>query len=269
MKKLILAILLLPAGPAAKVAAQDVSAKPVQPAKPAVPAEPAKPAVPNARVRLFVNGASTPGSIDFAQSRTFRQYAEDGQASSQYSAGSGLGFEAGVHYRFKPRLGAMLSVATASRDGALSYSATVPHPLYLDRARTVSGTQEGLSLGETTIHLDFVYQIESGAFEILFFAGPSRVALKTDVLSRLDYEDAYPYDEVSVSGVSLTEVSDSAFGVSFGAGLDYRFGKSRKFGIGAQVRYTTASATVAPPEGPTIDVATGGFQAAVGVRLSF
>lgn len=266
MKKLILAILLLPAGPTVGEAAGDGSAPSAQSAQ---PPKAAKPAGPTARMRLFLNGTFTPGSVDFAQSRTFRQYAEDGQVDSQYSAGSGPGFEAGLHYRFKPRLGAMLSVATASRDGVLSYSATVPHPLYLDRDRTVAGTQEGLSHRETAIHLDFVYQVQSGGFEILLFAGPSRVELKTDVLSRLDYKDTYPYDEVSVSGVSLTEVSASSFGVNVGAGLDYGFGKSRRFGIGAQVRYTAASASVTPPEGPAIDVTTGGFQAAAGLRLSF
>jgi len=254
-KTIILALLALPGvGSAAGVAGADV---------------PAKPAAATARARIFLNGASTPGSIDFAQSRTFRQYAEDGRIDTQYSADGGLGFELGFHYRFKRRLGAMLSVATARRDGALSYSTTVPHPLYLDRARQVSGTQEGLSYSETAVHLDFVYSVQSGSLEVLFFAGPSLVDVKTDVISKLDYRDVYPYDEVSVTAVKMTEVGDSGVGFNLGAGLDYRFGKSKRFGFGAQLRYTTASATLAPPEGPAIDVDTGGFQAAVGVRLFF
>ena len=279
MKTLILAILLIPAaGPAVAVAADDGSAQTAPSAQPAPsapsaqtakPAGPAKPAVRTARMRLFVNGTFTPGSIDFSQSRTFSKYAEDGRIDSEYSADRGLGFEAGLHYRFKPRLGALLSFATASRDGSVSYSASVPHPLYLDRDRTVSGTEDGLSHSETAFHLDFVYQIPSGGFEVLFFAGPSLVKVKTEVLSSIDYRDTYPYDEVSVTGLTLTEVSDSAFGFNLGAGLDYRFGKSRQFGIGLQLRYTTASLTVAPPEGPPIDITGGGFQAAAGLRLSF
>lgn len=254
-KAIILAVLALSGlGSAAAVVAADVSAKP---------------AAATGRARIFLNGASTPGSIDFAQTRTFRQYAEDGRVDTQYSADGGLGFELGFHYRFKRRLGAMLSVATASRDGALSYSATVPHPLYLDRARQVSGTQQGLSYSETAVHLDFVYSVQSGSLEVLFFAGPSLVSVKTDLVSRLDYHDVYPYDEVSVSAVNLAEVSDSGFGFSLGAGLDYRFGKSKRFGIGAQLRYTTATATLAPAEGPTIDVDAGAFRASAGVRLFF
>jgi hypothetical protein len=60
----------------------------------------------------------------------------------------------------------------------------------------------------------------------------------------------YPDDEVTITSLDLTEASNNAFGFNVGAGLDYRFGKSRKVGIGAQVRYTAAAATITPPEGP-------------------
>ena len=220
------------------------------------------------RGRIFLNGTIAFGSIDFAQTRTFKEFAEEGKVASQYSTGSGTGFELGLHWRFKGRLGAMASVSRVGRDGTASVSASLPHPLYLDRPRQATTTKEGLSYRETTVHLDFVYAIPSGKrLELFLFAGPSFVDVKTDLVTKLNYRQAYPYDEVSVSGVDLAEVGDSGFGFNLGGGLDYRFGK--RFGLGAQVRFTTASAKLAPPQGPTVDIDAGGFQAAMGLRVSF
>jgi len=221
------------------------------------------------KLRIFANAAFSTGSIDYSQTRTFRQYQEDGQVAFEYGAESGLGFELGLHYRFNPRLGAMLSFGTGSRDATATYTATVPHPFFLSRPRTVSGTEDGFSFKETLVHLDFVYRIESGPIEVHLFAGPSYVSVNAEVVSSLDYRETYPFDTLEVSRVNRAEPSDNGFGFNVGAGLDYRFGKTRRFGLGAQVRYTGATLTLAPAEGPTIDVKAGGFQAAAGLRVYF
>ena len=220
------------------------------------------------RARIFLNGAFDTGSLDFAQSRTFKEFAEEGKIDTAYSAGTGIGFEVGLHWRFNRRLGVMASVATVGRDGSASVSASLPHPLYLAKPRQATATQEGLSYRETTIHVDFVYAIPSGkSLEFLLFAGPSFVGAKSDLVTQLNYRQSYPYDEVSVTGVALGEASDNVVGFNIGGGLDYRLGK--RFGLGAQVRFTTASVKLVPPAAPTISIDAGGFQAAVGVRIFF
>ena len=220
------------------------------------------------RARIFLNGAFDFGSIDFSQSRTFKEFAEEGKVSTEYSANTGKGFELGLHFRFKGRLGAMASVSSVGRDATASVTASLPHPLYLARPRQATTTKEGLSYHETAVHVDFVYAIPAAkSLELFLFAGPSFVDVKSDLVTRLNYHQAYPYDEVSVTGVDVAEASDSGFGFNLGGGLDYRFGK--RFGLGAQVRFTTASAKLAPAEGPAIAIDAGGFQAAVGLRLFF
>ena len=54
------------------------------------------------RVRLVLNGAFDSGSLDYAQSRTFKEFAEDGTIDTKYSAGTGKGFDLGLHWRFNP-----------------------------------------------------------------------------------------------------------------------------------------------------------------------
>lgn len=220
------------------------------------------------RARIFLNGAFDVGSVDYSQSRTFKEFAEDAKLDTQYSAGSGKGVELGFHYRIKGRIGAMASVSFMSRDASASVSASLPHPLYLNQPRQASTTKDGLSYGETTVHVDFVYAIPAGkSLEFFLFAGPSYASVKADVVTRLNYQQSYPFDTVTVAGVDQSEVSDSAFGFNVGGGADYRLGK--RFALGAQARFTSASAKLAPAEGPTIDIDAGGFQVAVGVRVSF
>jgi len=231
-------------------------------------ATPAPPAATADRARIFLNGAFDFGSLAYSQTRTFKEFAENTKVDSQYSAGTGVGFELGLHWRFKGRLGAMASVTGSGRDAKASVTASIPHPLYLNQPRTATASQDNLSYHETTVHLDFVYAIPSGKkLELLLFAGPSYVDAKTDLITQLNYKQSYPYDEVTVTSLSQAKVGDSGFGFNIGGGLDYRL--SPRFGLGAQVRFTAVSTTLAPPEGPTIDIDAGGFQAAFGVRVFF
>ena len=220
------------------------------------------------RVRLVLNAAFDSGSLDYAQSRTFKEFAEEGTIDTKYSAGSGKGFDLGLHWRFTGHLGVMASVAAVSRNGTASVTASLPHPLYLNQPRQATATKDGLSYRETAIHVDFVYTIPSGkSLELFLFAGPSFVDVKSDLVTQLNYNQSYPYDEVTVTGVDLSEASNSVVGFNVGGGLDYRIGKS--FGLGAQVRFTTAKVKLAPPEGSSISIDAGGFQAAAGLRFFF
>jgi opacity protein-like surface antigen len=217
--------------------------------------------------RLFLNGSFTPGSLDFSQVRTFTQFAEEGRIESRYSADKGWGGELGVQWTFGAHLGVAASVSFLSRDDGASFSAAFPHPLYLDHDRTASGTSGGHSYHETAGHLDLAYTHRSGSWQVSLFAGPTLVDVKADLVTDVPYTQSYPYDQVTVTGVNVGESSDTAFGVNLGGGLDYRL--SPRFGLGAQVRYTHATAKVAPAGGPTVEIDAGGFQVAAGVRVFF
>jgi opacity protein-like surface antigen len=230
-------------------------------------AMPGAPALAAERVRVLAGVAFDVSSIDFSQSSDFQQYAETGHLESQYTTKSGVGGELGVHFRFTKHLGAMLSGSSVSRDSSVSVSATVPHPFFLNQPRSATGDKTGLKYKETTARLDLVYAFRSGPVEIFLFAGPALVKVETDLVSNVTYRDVYPYDEVAVSTIDVAKVSDNPVGFSGGGGLDWRI--SDRFGLGAAGRFTSANAKLAPPDGPTIDVDAGGFQATVGIRVFF
>ena len=84
------------------------------------------------RARLFVNGAFGVTSLDFSEARRYTLFAEESTLNAAYEAKSGLGFEAGLQYRFLRHLGVAASFASADRDESASApdpSLIAPRPL--------------------------------------------------------------------------------------------------------------------------------------------
>jgi opacity protein-like surface antigen len=237
------------------------------PAAPAAAQVSTTPAAAPWRARVYVNGLFAPSSVDFSETRTFTEFAEQGRFDAQYAVDKGPGFEAGVQYNFTRQFGAAASFALASRDATGSFDADLPHPLYFDRSRALSGELTGLSYKETALHLSLVYNASSGSLDFFLFGGGSLIKVETDLLQEVRYSQSYPYDEVTLTGTPTLSVSDRPFGFHIGAALDYRLGKS--FGLGAQARFSRATAKLAPEGGSTIQIDAGGFDVAAGVRVYF
>ena len=64
-------------------------------------------------------------------------------------------------------------------------------------------------------------------------------------------------------------VKNSPTGFNVGGRLDYRFGHSGRFGLGVQLRYSSAKAKLKASETGTVNVDAGGLQAGAGARLYF
>jgi opacity protein-like surface antigen len=218
------------------------------------------------RLKLSLTGAFGVSSLDFSGTRTFTEFAEEGQIRADYSADKGPGFEGGLAYRFGSRLSVALTGSYLKRDSSAAVQASLPHPLYLNRDREVEADVDGLDYTETAGHLDLVLSGHSGSLDFSVFAGPSLFKVKADLAGAPAYTQSYPFDTVTVTSVPTTSANDTAFGFNVGAGVDYRF--SPKFAFGVQGRFSRGSAKL-PAEGGEIDVDAGGFQVGAGVRISF
>lgn len=230
---------------------------------PSVRAQQAEPS----RARLFVNGAFGVTSLDFSEARRYTLFAEESTLNADYEAKSGFGFEAGLQYRFLRHLGVAVSFASAERDESASIETGVPHPLYFDRPRALSGHADGFSHKETALHFDLVYSGRAGALEYAFFGGGSRIKVETDVVERFDFSQSYPFDTATLTGIPAKSVEDSPFGFNLGGSLDYVL--ARNFGVGIQARYSRASAKLVPAEGASLETDAGGLEIAAGVRIYF
>ena len=217
------------------------------------------------RFRIAVDGGAVLGDVRFDQSKTVREFAEDGSLEADYQAAAGAGFDGTLQFNFSRRFGVAAAFTLASRDDAASYSAALPHPLYLNQPRTKTGDLPGLDYRERAFHLDLVYSAGTGSLGFHAFAGASFFTVEADLIDEVRYRHEYPYDteQVTVTDVPTLAAEDSPMGFNVGAALDYRLGRS--FGIGAQGRFSRARASLAP----SVELDAGGFQVSGGLRLYF
>lgn len=217
--------------------------------------------------RIFVNGLYKVSSVDYSSSRTFSEFAEQGSLNTSYDAKGGPGVEGGFQYGFGKRLAAAVSFARTSRDVTATYSASLPHPLYLGQDRKVEGEASGLAFSETAIHVDLVLRGGSGSLRFGAFAGPTFFKIKADIVNKVDYQHTYPYDTVQVTGTPVLEADDSPIGFNAGASVDYMLGAHAA--LGAQARFSGASAQLAAGDSGKVKVDVGGLDVAVGIRIYF
>jgi opacity protein-like surface antigen len=230
-------------------------------------ADSAAPADAPGRFRISLHGGFVPGSQRFSGTRTFNEFAEQGRIESQYKEDPGPGFEAGLAWKLGRRLGVSAAASFDRRKEAGSFAAALPHPLYFGVPRRTAGDFRGGTRRETAAHLDLVFLGGAGRLQWSAFAGPSLIAVQADLVQRVDYTQAYPYDTVTVTGTSFERTSGHAVGFNLGAGLDWQV--ARHAAIGTQVRFSRATLSLEPTADDHVDVHGGGAQVTAGLRLDF
>jgi hypothetical protein len=221
------------------------------------------------KFRLVLNGAFGTRTLDFSESRKFTEFLEQTTLEAQYQEKPGLGFDVGVQYNVVRHFGVLAGFSAVSGDGSGSYSAALPHPLYFNQPRRVSGSIDGLKYKETAGHLDLVATGASGHFEFAVFAGATFFNVQVDLAEAIHYTQSYPYDSVTITGVPAKNFTDSPIGFNVGGRLDYGLGRARRFGLGAQVRFSRATVKLAPTESNSLTFDAGGVQASAGIRVAF
>jgi opacity protein-like surface antigen len=222
---------------------------------------------PTGRLRIWVQGGFVPGARDFTGTQTFTEFAEQGRIESQYREDPGPGLEFGLGLRLRGRLGLTAAGSLARRDGTGTFAATLPHPLYFGAFRPAAGDFRGASQSETAVHLDVAFLGDVGRLQWSAFAGPSLLRVRADLVQRVEYTQAYPFDAVTVTGTPLASTRNHAFGFNVGAGLDWPV--ARHLAIGAQVRFSRATVSLEPTANDRVEIDAGGVALTGGLRLDF
>ena len=221
------------------------------------------------RVRLIANGAFNPTKASFSETRSFTEFAETATVRADYQTKSAFAADVGVQVQLVNKLGAFVAYSSTSRDETGRFEASLPHPLYLSRPRSLDGDLTGYGYKEQALHLDLAYGEGRGHWDYALFAGLSRFSVQADLLDRVRYTQSYPYDSVTLGSAPARSVKDSPMGFNLGGRLDYRFGPSRRFGLGALLRFSRATGKLEATETSTLEVDAGGLQAGIGARLYF
>jgi hypothetical protein len=234
------------------------------------PARAQAPAPGPDRVRVVLNAAVWPTTKSFSDSRTFAEYAEPTTLRASYEAGTAFGPDVALQVSLFRGLGLLVGYSYASRDVTGEVEVSRPHPLYLNRHRAASAEISGYGLTEGALHLDLAFARAAGPLDWAIFGGVTLFQVEADLLEQPVYDDVYPYDELAITATPPTRVEESPTGFNVGGRLDYRFGRSRRFGAGVQVTYSSASVTLETTPGAagaSLDV--GGLSIGAGVRVYF
>jgi hypothetical protein len=221
------------------------------------------------RVRIAVDAGFWPTKPSFGDTRQYAEYAETSTVRTTYAvSGAGFGPDLSAQLRLYRGLGVLVGYSRTSRDESGHFDAQRPHPLYLARPRSLSGELGGYRYQEGALHVDLALASTRGRVDWGLFAGVTRFQVEADLLDRLAYDEAYPYDDLSLASAPARRVKESPTGFNVGGRLDYRFG--RNLGAGVQLRYSRASVKLrATSDATEAGFNAGGLQAGAGLRLYF
>jgi hypothetical protein len=219
------------------------------------------------RIRILINGTYNPSGTSFSESTTFTSFLEEGTSSRSYDGGKGIVFEAGAIVGIKGPLGVMASVEVYNSNFDAQFEESLPHPLYFNNPRMVSGSVTGLQYKEDAVHLDAVFTRELDKVTIDVFGGPTLFFTNTEVLDAINVASSYPFDEATVSGTTRTKVDDNPIGFNAGGSVTWKL--TEVVGLALQARYSKATIQLARESGATIDLDAGGFRVGGGIRLAF
>jgi Outer membrane protein beta-barrel domain len=220
------------------------------------------------RFWIGVNGGYQPTTTEFDDRFSFELYRETATTRVTYPVDAGFLFDVGGGVGLWRGLGAGVAVSRFARDGSVSTSSSLPHPLFLQQNRELTGDADGLRREELGVHVQAQYQLPPiGRLQVTVMGGPSVFQVRQSMVTEVNYTEEYPYDSATFTGVDSRTVETSATG--FNVGVDVRWMFTRNVGAGGLVRFTRATADLDAPGNRTISVDTGGTQIGAGVRFAF
>ena len=227
-----------------------------------------RPAARTDRIFVSINGAYQIGGEDFGETVTFRENAEDGRFSTDYSVKSGPAFNISAGGLVWQRLAVGVGVSRFSHSTPTVLTASVPHPFFFNQPRAVTGDIGGLTREELAVHVQARVMIPvSTRIQAMVFGGPSFFHVKQGIVNDFEITEAYPYDVVTFSRGVTSSVSKSKVGFNLGADVSYFF--NRRLGVGGMAQYAGTTIDVPSAGSGTIEVKAGGFQVGGGLRLRF
>ena len=214
------------------------------------------------------------GDQTFTDTTTFSIYNERGAIAAGHSVGGGQLYDVSAGARVWKNLGIGIGYSALKNKNDATVTIRVPHPVVFGQSREASATVPGLERTENVVHLQLVWMLPlTSKFQLAVMGGPSFFTVRQDVASirvpLQDISDPAPFNALSITSVTVTDIKDSPVGVN--VGVDGTYLVTRMFGVGAFVRYAGATVDLPPAAGITRDqeLKAGGTQAGIGLRVRF
>ena len=154
-------------------------------------------AAPVTAQTLFINanGGYQATTTDFTDTVDFTLYAEDGGFTALYQVAAGPLFDVsgGVMLARHVAIGIGVSRFRTRDDAAVT--ALLPHPLFFDRDRNVSGTASSLTREEIALDVQAIWILPiTRHFDLSLFGGPTFFTVKQDLVTSVSNTETFPFD---------------------------------------------------------------------------
>ena len=235
----------------------------------------------DARVFITVNGGLQTQTSGFSEDIAFpetggvyREVVSRAAAQEQASFASDYRFanptpldvSAGV--RVAPYFALGVGMSRFMIEETASVSAQIPHPIFFDRDRAISGASPPLTRRESAVHLQALVVVPvTRSFTVTGFGGPTFFNVEQQLVTDVNFTHAYPYDTATFSSAVTSPQSADSVGFNFGADVAYYF--TGNVGVGWLTRYSRGIVELPSASGETFDIEAGGLHTAVGLRLRF
>lgn len=217
--------------------------------------------------QIDVNGAFRLNAITFGETAEPAINAEQARFATTYDVPGAAGLSIAASRQAWQRLGVGVSFDRTSRRSATGIDASIPHPFVFGRNRAFEGAVD-TSRDETMVAAQVRYLLPVRRnLAVALFGGPAWFSVAQDMVQRVDYSEAYPYDTAAFRSAAIERVTGSALGVSIGADTAYYL--SRRAGVGLTLQYSTATIGVASLGSSDVESKAGGFNIGAGVRFRF
>jgi hypothetical protein len=218
-------------------------------------------------VFVSINGLYQPGEETFEQNAAYSVYEEPATATALQTVKNGGGmFDFGGGYRTKS-FGVGISFTRFKSNNQAAITASIPHPLFFDRPRTVSTTLEGLEHTEHVVHLDAYYFVPlAEKMDVSVFIGPSFFSAKQDYVTGLDaFNESADFSTVTIP-VGTGTAKDSPVGFNIGGEITYTV--TPNVAGAFMLRFSRASADF-EFDGAEHSISLGNVQVGGGLRFRF
>ena len=237
--------------------------------------------VASERIVAHIGLGWRPASRTFAGSTPFRLFLEEGTLQTDYRIEGGGLLGGGVSFRVWRNLSLGVDVSSYRAIHPAAIDAQVPHPLFFDYPRRISGVVGGLQRRERAGHLRGIWATQiTDWLAISFSGGPSVIDAAQEFVTELEYvEGSFPYTELHFSGHTIDAQSAKTAAINGGIGLDLltlrRLGLLRRYqilehiGFGVLLRYVRGSVDMTVGDRGPLNVDLGGLQLTTGLRIRF
>lgn len=224
-----------------------------------------------ARGFITVNGGLQAAVADFSDSIALEHALfgpEAGEVATRYRGGGDTLFDVGGGVRLSRQLAVGVSVSRYSHEDEGSVIGRLPHPFFFDRPRQIAATAMGFGRDELATHVQVLWVIPAGqSVDITLFGGPTVFNVTQELVTSVTFDQEYPYNDATFTGVSRQQ--RSAVTTGFHAGADVAFYFSNWVGVGGMVRFSRGSVDLGAPAGGVVAVDVGSIQTSGGLRLRF